>query len=284
MNQLLKKILKMLHPKYRMLFLEYPITFQPRYGFGKTPHQGLNLLINAQRDTIESNVVELKKHFQFMDTNTVKNQSSDNDEPVWENGYFSPLDMLILYSMISTYNPKQYIEVGSGTSTKVAAKAIRKNNLSTEIISIDPQPRENISLLAAKNVKDLFENVDLTIFKKLSRNDIVFIDGSHRILPNSDVTAFLLDVLPNLPAGIIVHFHDIYLPYDYPQEMCDRFYSEQYGLAIALLSNPDRYKILLPSYFVSQDPSLQTILEPFWKNTNHINAQRDGCSFWIQIQ
>lgn len=39
-----------------------------------------------------------------------------------------------------------------------------------------------------------------------------------------------LELLPNLRKGVIVHFHDIYLPLDYPQFMCDRFYSEQYVL------------------------------------------------------
>jgi hypothetical protein len=56
-------------------------------------------------------------------------------------------------------------------------------------------------------------------------------------------------------SGVIVHVHDIYLPYDYPQFMCDRFYSEQYGLAAFLLANPDRFLTIMPNYFVSEDRS-----------------------------
>ena len=56
--------------------------------------------------------------------------------------------------------------------------------------------------------------------------------------------------------GVIVHIHDIYLPYDYPQFMCDRAYSEQYGLAFYLLANAQKYQPLFPAYFISEDKSI----------------------------
>jgi hypothetical protein len=61
---------------------------------------------------------------------------------------------------------------------------------------------------------------------------------------------------------VIVHIHDIYLPYDYPQDMCDRFYSEQYVLAALLLANPARYELLFPGIFVSEDKELSGLLAP----------------------
>ncbi|MBK9379225.1 MAG: hypothetical protein IPM86_13820 [Saprospiraceae bacterium] len=82
----------------------------------------------------------------------------------------------------------------------------------------------------------------------------------------------------------MVHLHDIYLPYDYPQFMCDRFYSEQYGLAIYLLANPDRYKFILPNYFVSEDSELSGVLDEVWENQSLRQVEKHGGSFWFVIQ
>ena len=75
---------------------------------------------------------------------------------------------------------------------------------------------------------------------------------------------FFLEILPKLKKGVIVHIHDIYLPYDYPQFMCDRFYSEQYGLAMYLLANEKKYEPLLPNYFIYCDTELSMQIAPFW--------------------
>ena len=158
--------------------------------------------------------------------------------------------------MLSETRPGKYVEIGSGNSTKVAFKAKKDRGLATEIISIDPQPRAEIDELADKVIREPFENIDFSFLHDLKENDILFIDNSHRILPNSDSLVFFLDVLPYLNEGVIVQIHDIYLPYDYPQFMCDRFYSEQYGLAMYLLANPGRYQTILPNYFISEDPVL----------------------------
>ncbi|HNA64026.1 MAG TPA: hypothetical protein PKZ51_04845, partial [Saprospiraceae bacterium] len=84
--------------------------------------------------------------------------------------------------------------------------------------------------MADKIIRHPLENIDFDVVSALNENDILFVDNSHRILPNSDSMVFFLEVLPKLKKGVIVHLHDIYLPYDYPQFMCNRFYSEQYGL------------------------------------------------------
>jgi hypothetical protein len=177
----------------------------------------------------------LKQHFI-----TIPEQSNHQDaqSPGWNNGFLPGLDIVMLYAMMAKFKPATYIEIGSGNSTKVAFKAKKDLQLSSRIISIDPAPRAEIDALTDQVIRKPFEEVDLSVFSKLVAGDIVFVDNSHRMFPNSDATVFFLDVLPNLPEGVIVHVHDIYLPYDYPQFMCDRFYSEQYGLAAFLLANP----------------------------------------------
>lgn len=193
------------------------------------------------------------------------------------------LDIIGIYTMISEFKPKKYIEIGSGNSTKVAYKAKTENNINTEIISIDPMPRAEIDNLADKIIREPFENVDLNILDMLNENDILFVDNSHRILPNSDSMVFYLEILPKLKKGVIVHIHDIYLPYDYPQFMCDRFYSEQYGLAIYLLANRKKYEPLLPNYFIHEDKELSKQIEPIWNHQNLEKVERHGGSFWLRI-
>lgn len=144
-------------------------------------------------------------------------------------------------------------------------------------------PRIEIDAIANEVIRVPFENISLDSLIELEENDILFIDNSHRILPNSDSMVFYLEILPKLKKGVIVHIHDVYLPYDYPQFMCDRFYSEQYGLAINLLSNPNRYKTILPNYFISEDLELSKMLLPFWEHEDLINGEKHGGSYWIKI-
>ena len=92
-----------------------------------------------------------------------------------------------------------------------------------------------------------------------------------------------MEIFPQLNKGVIVHIHDIYLPYDYPQFMCDRFYTEQYGLAMYVMANPKRYKTIFPCYFVSEDEELAKQLEPIWNLDNLKEVERHGGSYWLQI-
>jgi hypothetical protein len=82
---------------------------------------------------------------------------------------------------------------------------------------------------------------------------------------------------------VIVHIHDIYLPYDYPQFMCDRAYSEQYMLAAFVLANPAKYATILPNYYISEDKELSGILAPLWAHPNLEGVERHGGSYWLRI-
>lgn len=278
-----KSIYRFFSPKFQSLFLEYPVKFAPRYGHGKPAHKELYSIINEHRAEYESflnNTLQFEDNIQKIG----KTEPSENHVPYWNNGFLPGLDIIVLYSMLAQKNPRKYIEVGSGNSTKVATKAKQDNYLQTQIISIDPFPRAEIDNLADHVIRKPFENIDTNFLFELEENDILFIDNSHRILPNSDSMVFFLEILPKLKKGVIVHIHDVYLPYDYPQFMCDRFYSEQYGLAIYLLANPEKYKTLLPNYFVFEDKALSKIVEPFWNHDNLIGVERHGGSYWLQIQ
>lgn len=280
---MIKQIYKFLNPKFQNLFLDYKVNFQPRYGHGKPPHKELNGIIDNNRESyksiIQEAIVHKEKIWEIQDTKIEKNPV----KPTWNNGFLPGLDIITIYTMLAKFKPKKYVEIGSGNSTKVAFKAKMEQHLSTEIISIDPMPRAEIDDLADQVIRKPFENIDLKMLEELEENDILFVDNSHRILPNSDGMVFFLEILPKLKKGVIVHIHDIYLPYDYPQFMCDRFYSEQYGLAIFLLANPLKYKTIFPNYFVSEDKELSNLLNSIWLHPNMKNVERHGGSFWLTI-
>ena len=280
---MIKQLYRFLSPRFQNLFLEYKVDLAPRYGHGQPPHGGLYNLINQHRLTYKALLELLLEQKAAIQTIKQCGEEKDPSQPCWNNGFLPGLDMATLYFMLSHTKAKTYIEVGSGNSTKVAARSIKDHGLSTRILSIDPQPRVEIDALADQVIRAPFEKTDLSVMDQLEANDILFIDNSHRVLPNSDATVFFLEVLPRLKPGVFVHIHDIYLPYDYPQFMCDRFYSEQYLLAAFILANPAKYLPILPNYFISEDPALSQILQPLWQHPHLDGVERHGGSFWMTI-
>jgi hypothetical protein len=112
----------------------------------------------------------------------------------------------------------------------------------------------------------------------LEKDDVLFFDGTHLLYPNSDVMWFFLEILPNLKKGVVVHLHDVYLPYDYPDFMLKRYYNEQYVLATLLLNNPEKYEILSPNYFIYSDKALHHLLDPIWELEALKNVEQHGGS------
>ena len=285
MKEKLKSIYRFISSRFQTIHLDYQVNPKPRAGHGLQPHSILYDNINANRDRYASTLRDiLHLSDAIQEIKEAKNEKDDN-QPAWNNDFLPGLDIVALYGLISKHKPAKYIEIGSGNSTKVARKAITDSKLPTEITSIDPFPRANIDHLANKVIRQPFENLDNIqfIIDELNENDILFIDNSHRSFSNSDVTICFLELLPYLKKGVIVHIHDIYLPYDYPQFMCDRFYNEQYVLAPFIIANPEKYRPILPNYFISEDEELSAIIAPIWAHENTKNVEKHGGSFWLQI-
>jgi len=160
---MIKQIYRFLNPKFQNLFLEYKVDFKPRYGYGKPAHQDLYKIIDSNRgnykDLIEKALSYKDKLWSIQDSN----KETDSKKPTWNNGFLPGLDVVGIYTMLSEFKPKKYIEIGSGNSTKVAYKAKTEQNLMTEIISIDPMPRAEIDNLADKVIREPFENIDFGV-------------------------------------------------------------------------------------------------------------------------
>jgi Methyltransferase domain len=280
----LKSIVKAIHPKYQNVTLEYKVNMRPRWGHGQNANTHLLAAIEKNKELYASYLTEFLTHKEVFHQIKLNKDEADENQIGWNNEFLPGLDIVSIYGMLAKYNPKKYIEIGSGHSTKVVRKAIFENDLQTKTTSIDPFPRANIDHLADNVVRLPIENMeDYSEIESLEENDILFIDNSHRCFPNSDVTVCFLELLPLLKKGVIVHVHDIYLPYDYPQFMCDRAYSEQYVLGAFILANPDKFKTICPNFYISEDAELSKILAPIWEHENLKTVERHGGSYWLQI-
>lgn len=150
--------------------------------------------------------------------------------PRWNQDWFPRLDAVAAYTLVRTRRPARIVEVGSGHSTRFMARATKDGGLSTAITAIDPAPRAVIAGLPITFLKTTLHAAGTTPFASLSVGDILFIDSSHILMPGSDVDRLFGDIVPALPAGVLVHVHDIFLPDDYPAEWGWRGYNEQQGL------------------------------------------------------
>jgi hypothetical protein len=167
----------------------------------------------------------------------------------WRQSWFPRLDAAAAYAIVRRERPLRIIEVGSGHSTRFLARAIADGGLTTQLTAIDPAPRASIAAVAASHIPDLVENVDPAIFRTLGAGDMLFIDSSHVAMPGGDVDTLLLDILPALPAGVLLHVHDIFLPDAYPWQWAWRGYNEQ--IAIGTLIQGGGYDIVWSSRYVA---------------------------------
>lgn len=265
--------------------LDYPPTVEnaPRYGHGRPSHPGLEALISAHEPSYAAATKGIMRYAEELAK--IEVTAADPRQPSWVNGMISGLDGASFYAFVRDRKPALYLEIGSGNSTKFVARARADGGLeaTTKLVSIDPHPRAEIDQLCDEIQRAPLEGADLAVFAQLRAGDIVFFDGSHRTFMNSDVAVFFLDILPAIPAGVLVGIHDIYLPDDYPADIAERYYSEQYPLATWLLGGAD-VEIVLPAWRVSNDPVLKGALDELWGRPGLGEVDRHGVSFWFETR
>jgi predicted O-methyltransferase YrrM len=145
-----------------------------------------------------------------------------------DQSWFPSLDAAVAYALVRDRKPQHVVEVGSGHSTRVLAKALGGLG---EILAIDPAPRADIAgLPGVQVVPSTVQTTAPELFDRLVPGDVLFIDSSHILMPGSDVDLLLNRILPRLPSGVLVHIHDIFLPFDYPPIWGWRAYNEQQGV------------------------------------------------------
>ncbi len=151
-----------------------------------------------------------------------------------DQAWFPALDAAVAFALLRAHQPRRIVEVGSGHSTRVLSRAVSGT---AEIVAIDPEPRADLAGLAnVRLVRTPLQTAPDDAFSDLASGDLLFIDSSHILMPGSDVDLLLNRILPTLPAGMLIHMHDIFLPFDYPPQWGWRNYNEQQGVAPLLAS------------------------------------------------
>jgi Methyltransferase domain len=188
---------------------------------------------------------------------------SENWRYYYANNWFSGADAVILYSILRHFRPSRVVEIGSGFSS-AAMLDVNDIFLSKKInfTFIEPYPERLFSLIEYEDrnryvvLQRRVQDVPLEVFQALSANDVLFVDSSHVVKIGSDVAHIVFNILPELRPGVIVHFHDIFWPFEYPREWLlelddGRAWNEAYFLRSFLQFN-DAFEIMYFSSFVAR--------------------------------
>lgn len=201
----------------------------------------------------------------------------------FDNGYYSYTDGIVLYSVMRYFQPKRIIEVGSGFSSAVM---LDTNELFFEnkidLTFIDPYPERLLDVMTEHDQKytTLIESdvqkISLDIFKNLQAGDILFIDSTHVSKTGSDVNYILFEILPVLNSGVLIHFHDIFYPFEYPKEWVFNGinWNENYILKAFLMYNTDFEIKLFSDYLHRHHKDCFSAMPLTYTNT--------GGNLWIQ--
>lgn len=162
----------------------------------------------------------------------------------FNNGLFTYGDAVVYYCILRDLNPKRVVEIGSGWSS---ALLLDVNNVffnhTVSATFIDPDTSRLDPLLRSEDrvtiIKAEVQTQPLTIFKALEKGDILFVDSSHVGKYGSDLLFIIFKILPELAPGVIVHFHDIPWPFEYPKVWFEdgRAWNEAYILRALLQDN-----------------------------------------------
>lgn len=200
-----------------------------------------------------------------------------------DNDRFSAVDAEVLYAMIRRLRPSRVIEVGAGFSTRLIDLALADNESDgssrADFVSVDPYAPADVNLLpkVSRVIESPLQRVDPAAFLSLRSGDLLFIDSSHVLRHRSDVQILFLELIPRLRPGVVVHVHDVFLPFDYPLRWRNgmrRFFNEQYVLQAFLAFNSSFRVMFAARYLAANFPehltaafaSFERDLEPgcFW--------------------
>ena len=211
-----------------------------------------------------------------------KEEKHPNFRYYYNNNYFNYSDAIILYSLIRLKQPKKIIEIGSGYSSAVMldTNELFFNN-QIDLTFIDPYAERLNSLITEKDRKHStiiekdVQEISTDIFKNLEAGDILFIDSTHVSKTGSDVNYILFDILPILKPGVLIHFHDVFYPFEYPKDWVYRSFNwnEDYILRAFLMYNQQFSIALFPSYLHIHHPAVFAEMPLTYKNT--------GGSLWL---
>jgi methyltransferase family protein len=207
-----------------------------------------------------------------------------------ENNSFSFGCAAAAHSVIRQRKTRRVIEAGSGMSSLVISSALRRNEAEgvadPAYTVVDPYPSPKLDMLrgvSATVIPRRIEEMGTDLFDELGRGDVLFIDSGHTVRIGGDVNFLVLEILPRLKPGVLVHLHDIDLPYEYPEVYLRNpafrmLWTEAYLLQ-AFLAHNSAFEILLGMRYLMRDhPETFGQAFPKFDRTRH---KLTSGSFWI---
>jgi predicted O-methyltransferase YrrM len=200
-----------------------------------------------------------------------------------DNGFFGWTDAQVWWGLLATRRPRRVIEIGSGWSTALVLDACELEELDTQVTAIEPYPDRLRSVMRPGDERRVtllerrVQDVPTTELADLAAGDVLFVDSTHVAKVGSDVVQLVLDVLPRLRPGVLVHIHDIAYPFQYPQEWVEegRAWNEAYLVRAFLIDNPRWQVTLWPSLlWLREADRMRTVLHP--------GTLVDGGSLWLE--
>ncbi|MDP0490552.1 MAG: class I SAM-dependent methyltransferase [Verrucomicrobiota bacterium JB023] len=198
---------------------------------------------------------------QFHDEIPFRDEKGEGEGRYYYNQpWFCHSDAIMLYCMIRKFQFKKIVEVGSGFSSAVMLDTTERfGPKDCEFTFVEPYPDRLNDLVDVEKqanvtlVQDFVQKVDLEIFKSLDEGDLLFIDSSHVVKYQSDLHYLMFVVLPLLKKGVIVHFHDVFYPFEYPEDWLKegRFWNECYLLR-AFLTGNSNWEIVLFNHYMNE--------------------------------
>jgi len=168
-----------------------------------------------------------------------------------ENGAvgFGPIEADFLFCFVAARRPRRVVQVGAGVSTSVILRAGAHVRHDLDVTCVDPYPTDFLRRAAAESritlVEEPAQEVPLEVLTGLGPGDLLFVDSTHTVGPDSEVNRIVLEVLPRLQKGSFVHFHDLLFPYDYARDLLSDalFFWNETALVHAFLVGNDRFRL-----------------------------------------
>lgn len=162
---------------------------------------------------------------------------------------FGVVEADFLFCFVAAYRPARIVQVGCGVSTAVCLMAANQAGYHPEITCIEPYPnrflQEADRIGEIRLIEQKVEEANFDVGTHLRAGDLFFVDSTHTLGPAGEVTRIIIEMLPELPAGAWVHFHDVVFPYDYSRRVLssELFFGHESALLLAFLTYNTRFAI-----------------------------------------
>jgi hypothetical protein len=240
---------------------------------------------------VDLNVLEQKVTFRTLAQHLRALPFADEHTPglryYYNNTSYAFGDAFGYWGMLNIFRPKRIIEVGCGFTSALALDAIEALGLDTVCTFIDPYPELLLRVASPIDkrheiIADRIQTIDPKTVESLGAGDIFFIDSSHVMKTGSDVTFEILELLPRLASGVIIHFHDVFDGFEYPYGWVvdlGQSWNELYALQSFLMFN-ERFKIIYFNDFFARECDDQLSVLP--DSTRHRIRENPGGGLWLR--